>query len=387
MPVGSPFAASWAHPRSRGENGRVGGVRFPLVGSSPLTRGKLIFGSLRVMRRGLIPAHAGKTPSSSPTTSPRRAHPRSRGENDGNDAMRPDAPGSSPLTRGKRRHKQVCGHPAGLIPAHAGITQCGRGHVYCAPAHPRSRGENPIKRQGNPSGYGSSPLTRGKPRVARVAGLPGGLIPAHAGKTQPPTARPVAGWAHPRSRGENSAPATATRRPSGSSPLTRGKLKVFQLLDGNRGLIPAHAGKTGITVCMTEANTAHPRSRGENAIEAGKKLAADGSSPLTRGKLYTYGAAATGQRLIPAHAGKTRDEGAAKASPRAHPRSRGENPQSPSSSATSAGSSPLTRGKPDPAHHDPARAGLIPAHAGKTHPNRPDRREARAHPRSRGENT
>ena len=51
---------------------------------------------------GLIPAHAGKTTGNETSVSPRRAHPRSRGENRvlvGGDQGRA---GSSPLTRGKR---------------------------------------------------------------------------------------------------------------------------------------------------------------------------------------------------------------------------------------------------------------------------------------------
>ena len=70
-------------------------------------------------------------------------------------------------------------------------------------AHPRSRGEN-----GNCTTYvhyqaGSSPLTRGKPNVVQEGANAGGLIPAHAGKTQVDNAHPPHYWAHPRSRGEN----------------------------------------------------------------------------------------------------------------------------------------------------------------------------------------
>ena len=51
-----------AHPRSRGENARRGGPITSGPGSSPLTRGKLCSCLLRCCGRGLIPAHAGKTP-------------------------------------------------------------------------------------------------------------------------------------------------------------------------------------------------------------------------------------------------------------------------------------------------------------------------------------
>ena len=49
-------------------------------------------------------------------------------------------------------------------------------------------------------------------------------------------------------------------------------------------LIPAHAGKTNLHYASCTMYRAHPRSRGENAFQNAKKVAARGSSPLTRGK-------------------------------------------------------------------------------------------------------
>ena len=70
---------------------------------------------------------------------------------------------------------------------------------------------------------GSSPLTRGKPWKMGDNGVPYRLIPAHAGKTTSSHAAKHWRTAHPRSRGENLAMGKSDRRPSGSSPLTRGK--------------------------------------------------------------------------------------------------------------------------------------------------------------------
>ena len=50
-----------AHPRSRGENAACSAATLPAVGSSPLTRGKLVLAVRDPRRPGLIPAHAGKT--------------------------------------------------------------------------------------------------------------------------------------------------------------------------------------------------------------------------------------------------------------------------------------------------------------------------------------
>ena len=56
-------AVSAAHPRSRGENTALTALLMPIAGSSPLTRGKQIGILDSTDGLGLIPAHAGKTPS------------------------------------------------------------------------------------------------------------------------------------------------------------------------------------------------------------------------------------------------------------------------------------------------------------------------------------
>ena len=91
----------------------------------------------------------------------------------------------------------------------------------------------------------------------------------------------------------------------GSSPLTRGKRELRQLQARNRGLIPAHAGKTAANASPYGCTGAHPRSRGENPCRADRPFLALGSSPLTRGKQFETRQYKFGPRLIPAHAGKT----------------------------------------------------------------------------------
>ena len=72
------------------------------MGSSPLTRGKLFLHELSAGEVGLIPAHAGKTATT--TVGMRRAG------------------GSSPLTRGKLLRGDLLIGGDRLIPAHAGKT-------------------------------------------------------------------------------------------------------------------------------------------------------------------------------------------------------------------------------------------------------------------------
>ena len=111
-------------------------------GSSPLTRGKLGRGRLRRRSRGLIPAHAGKTELYTPITEGPEAHPRSRGENHRRHRAAIEAGGSSPLTRGKRGESAARVVLCGLIPAHAGKTDPLFRCECEREAHPRSRGEN-----------------------------------------------------------------------------------------------------------------------------------------------------------------------------------------------------------------------------------------------------
>ena len=199
------------------------------------------------------------------------------------------------------------------------------GRMVIGGAHPRSRGENADVVNLYRIPTGSSPLTRGKPRKIGIWGSPTGLIPAHAGKTG--TLRPRARMetAHPRSRGENAEVVSLYRIFVGSSPLTRGKRRPGQRSCVEVRLIPAHAGKTGALGVLGEVDR--------------------GSSPLTRGKPKRFRALQHSRRLIPAHAGKTVRGRCRRQSPRAHPRSRGENSDAGILSRPPTGSSPLTRGK------------------------------------------
>ena len=215
-----------------------------------------------------------------------RAHPRSRGENAVVRWQEPNRRGSSPLTRGKQCCCPCRSQRAGLIPAHAGKTPSRWSRTGRAPAHPRSRGENPTGARASTSASGSSPLTRGKHGRRTERDGDWRLIPAHAGKTCCRVLSVSQGVAHPRSRGENYAASRAASPTRGSSPLTRGKRQILVADIVAARLIPAHAGKT-CNACGSEvAGQAHPRSRGENEMPRGRVHTGPGSSPLTRGKPF-----------------------------------------------------------------------------------------------------
>ena len=174
-------------------------------------------------------------------------------------------------------------------------------------------------------------------------------------------------------------------RANGSSPLTRGKLPGRRNDAPPHRLIPAHAGKTRNGVSPASHAWAHPHSRGENHSLNRSRRRRAGSSPLTRGKPAHRVKAELLRGLIPTHAGKTRGRGEVAAGHGAHPHSRGENLRASIVVMQDPGSSPLTRGKRADDGDAAALARLIPTHAGKTEDEYGIDPMDRAHPHSYGE--
>ena len=169
------------HPRTRGvyfegvvEHGGSGG-------SSPHTRGLPILTRVCIVMGGIIPAHAGFTPSVAFPTALGWDHPRTRGVYAARATPTRRSPGSSPHTRGLPVGGLVHVGDPGIIPAHAGFTPPARAHT--------------------PGSRGSSPHTRGL-RLQLPQGRPHGrIIPAHAGFTTPGSLSRTAPADHPRTRG------------------------------------------------------------------------------------------------------------------------------------------------------------------------------------------
>mgnify|MGYP000888283941 CR=1 FL=1 len=152
----------------------------------------------------------------------------------------------------------------------------------------------------------------------------------------------------------------------GSSPRMRGKPGQRLQHRGAGRLIPAHAGKTRYEGAEPLACAAHPRACGENRHEIACNNAHDGSSPRMRGKPISLPTAPNLRGLIPAHAGKTRLDRPRRYTLWAHPRACGENMFHLSRLTRRPGSSPRMRGKRELREADALVQGLIPAHAGKT---------------------
>ncbi len=252
------------------------------MGSSPLTRGGLVYLVEVVGADGLIPAYAGRTILCSRPSRSYRAHPGLRG--------------------------------ADLVPL---VLRMMRG------AHPRLRGADYTTLDEVAHDVGSSPLTRGGPRLPRLRIVARGLIPAYAGRTREIGERFRPLGAHPRLRGADRPKIGSTVTGSGSSPLTRGGQERRCGQQKRLGLIPAYAGRTCGAVFCSWYSAAHPRLRGADPVLSMWFPRHIGSSPLTRGGRGMRRRDGLHQGLIPAYAGRTRARRRSRGSPEAHPRLRG----------------------------------------------------------------
>ena len=200
-PAVSPASLTADHPRSRG-------VYFPLspywpayLGSSPLARGLPARYQASAWAWGIIPARAGFTPTTVPTTSASWDHPRSRGVYPTVTARVESIPGSSPLARGLPGDEELLEVPDRIIPARAGFTAAEMRRIAPESDHPRSRGVYVMVGSGDSAGAGSSPLARGLPASrARIVDR-GRIIPARAGFTTRHSTQCLRARDHPRSRG------------------------------------------------------------------------------------------------------------------------------------------------------------------------------------------
>ena len=154
-----------------------------VAGSSPHTRGAPDRFEDDPFGGGIIPAYAGSTASSTTPTRRGRDHPRIRGEHCPVMVRTMVVSGSSPHTRGARipSIRRCLGW--GIIPAYAGSTALRWSASGSARDHPRIRGEHGHQRRGEAGDLGSSPHTRGAPRVRHRSVGQVGIIPAYAGST------------------------------------------------------------------------------------------------------------------------------------------------------------------------------------------------------------
>ena len=232
---------------------------------------------------------------------------------------------------------------------------------------------------------GSSPHTRGALRVVAAEQSALGIIPAYAGSTWSILSQAATMADHPRIRGEHVWSARHGKTREGSSPHTRGAPHEAMAEYYEGRIIPAYAGSTPGPRSDRRPFKDHPRIRGEHYGDMSAYELSSGSSPHTRGALTEFLRMLFNTRIIPAYAGSTTFAPAIPVSRRDHPRIRGEHVPPPGADKISQGSSPHTRGARGNGGASGARIGIIPAYAGSTGGPRRPARTAGDHPRIRGE--
>ena len=353
------------HPRIRGEHS------FSITnfntdwGSSPHTRGAPTRRLALPPNHRIIPAYAGSTPPSSAIRANHRDHPRIRGEH---------------------RRRLVGDRRGGrIIPAYAGSTAHLAAEGNSVWDHPRIRGEHPFQYRWAVEDQGSSPHTRGARRRCGPCRRCGRIIPAYAGSTPPHPTAPSSTPDHPRIRGEHVDPITIGIGQWGSSPHTRGAQVPVPLLQRSARIIPAYAGSTWGCTWLGMVTTDHPRIRGEHVHIEAPRCPQMGSSPHTRGARRHWPARRTRSRIIPAYAGSTSAAAASCLRLWDHPRIRGEHCCWGALVFPPGGSSPHTRGARHRRRPDGRPARIIPAYAGSTHHQSRRLGGRKDHPRIRGE--
>ena len=233
------------HPRSRGVYAAISGICAIAGGSSPLARGLHDFSDEGTRKLRIIPARAGFTLRPIAFRPIVGDHPRSRGVYSASEATRPrclDHPRSRGVYGGSGRFGRS---RRWIIPARAGFTDAVRMEHREGWDHPRSRGVYVTPDSGLHRSVGSSPLARGLHLHRGLAAIQAGIIPARAGFTR--CGRPTTGpsWDHPRSRGVYKCGMGPNIFCRGSSPLARGLRITGASFTRIRRIIPARAGFTG----------------------------------------------------------------------------------------------------------------------------------------------
>ena len=277
-----------------------------------------------MLRAGITPAHAGKSAGCHVVSSSKRDHPRTRGEKTEEDFLHLATDGSPPHTRGKGCNDFRYLRRQRITPAHAGKSLFSFAPGTCIQDHPRTRGEKLVPAAPKLPSCGSPPHTRGKAADKVLAEYQLRITPAHAGKSFLPWPEGQKPRDHPRTRGEKAPHLRQGRRFTGSPPHTRGKVAAVLGLRRGERITPAHAGKSPWLRLRHLRGTDHPRTRGEKSAAPASRSAGPGSPPHTRGKGCRPTPRFAGCRITPAHAGKSSAPGPACSPPRDHPRTRGE---------------------------------------------------------------
>ena len=173
----------------------------------------------------------------------------------------------------------------------------------------------------------------------------------------------------------------------GSPPRARGKVSIkFAVVDNTR-ITPACAGKRHHGKNHHCGTKDHPRVRGEKTGASATLTADQGSPPRARGKGYTISRSKRAVGITPACAGKSGSAQLLRRQARDHPRVRGEKVPWVLPGNTQPGSPPRARGKAGSGWSCATSSGITPACAGKSRLTLKSPALPGDHPRVRGEKT
>ena len=153
-----------------------------------------------------------------------------------------------------------------------------------------------------------------------------GITPAHAGKSALGIPGIICGGDHPRACGEKIHQKRKWCRDRGSPPRMRGKVAFATPCAPILGITPAHAGKSEYTADIGVGIEDHPRACGEKIVALISGGVTLGSPPRMRGKGCTHGASGRNRGITPAHAGKSVGGLRTRRKAEDHPRACGEKP-------------------------------------------------------------
>ena len=236
----------WDHPRACGEHRLEFFGKIEPEGSSPRMRGTRVPYPTSFAMAGIIPAHAGNTDNSSLRVFLFRDHPRACG---------------GTLSQMRCEDRQL-----GIIPAHAGNTGRRTDMLRSAWDHPRACGEHSTAYWPIADLRGSSPRMRGTQHGEKRQMAKLGIIPAHAGNTDRHSCRSTAKRDHPRACGEHDSADITGMFQTGSSPRMRGTPPGRGCNIVSKGIIPAHAGNTSTPCARPRPRRDHPRACGEHIL-------------------------------------------------------------------------------------------------------------------------